>query len=788
MSELYTDSRSGGGAAPIRSDVILRRLTASFVIGVMILALIELTPPRGAGAAAAPSEFSAARALENVELIAARPRPIGSSAHEEVRAALSRQLSDLGLTPQTQRSVAVSRLRNNLIYAGTVANVAARLKGTEGKDALMLAAHYDSTPTGPGASDDATGVATLLETARALRAGPPLRNDVIFLFTDAEETGLLGARAFVNEHPWAKDVRLAMNFEARGNSGPSIMFETSPGNRTLVGGFAEAVSDMTASSLTYDVYRLLPNDTDFSVFKAAKIAGLNFAFIDGVTHYHSSLDTPGQVDERSLQHQGDQALALSRYFGDRDLTTPKTSDAVYFDILGRALVHYPTVLAVPLSVLGALLFAATIYTGRKRYPAMKWGGLLRAIGVIFSTLVVTPLATSAVWWLVTRAQIGRDGGLPEMRYHSGWYLLGVVVTALSVHLALVARFGRKVEVRTLAAAAAFWWVIASLLCSLFLPGGSYLFLWPLLFHLAGLYLSLGRDEWPAGDLKAAVVSVITASPLALLWPPIIYLIFSAVGFDAIALVALMVTLVAGLLCLSLPSVVAPDGWRAPGVAALIGGALLIFSLSVTRPDLAHPKSDHLFYAMNATTGKAVWASGDERPDEWTSQYLRRGAERQRLTEYLPWRGETYLSGQAPDASLPAPELSLLGEERLEGARILKLRARSLRNAPLMTLVLEPGAVVEAAAINGREVSLRNPAAGDNIGQHWRLSYYALPPEGIDLTLQVKQLGPVNIYVTDQSYGLPAVPGADYTPRPPNLMPSAGQPFSDQSLVNKAFIF
>lgn len=783
MSRPYTDSRSGGITIPISGETILRWLLTSLVIGVMILALFALTPPPSAGMEAPLSEFSAARALTNVELIATRPRPIGSSAHEDVRAALLRQLSDLGLDPQTQRSMGVNRLRN-MIYAGTVENVVARLRGKEGKDALMLAAHYDSVPTGPGASDNAAGIATLLETARALKAGPPLHNDVIFLFTDAEETGLLGAKAFVNKHPWASDVKLALNFEARGNSGPSIMFETSPGNRTLIGGFAKAVSFMTASSLTYDIYRLLPNDTDFSVFKDAKIAGLNFAFIDGVTRYHSSLDTPDQVDARSLQHHGDQALALSRYFGDRDLAISNTSDAVYFEILGRILVRYPIALVVPLSILGALLFAATIYIGRKR-GSIKWSCLLRAIGVILLTLVVTPLATLMVWWLVTWVHGRRGGGLPEMRYHSGWFLLGIMVIALSVHMALVARLGRKIEVRTLAAAAAFWWVIASLLSSLFLPGGSYLFLWPLLFSLAGLYLSLRRNEWPSRVLKADIVSVITALPLALLWPPIIYLIFSAVGFDSVALVALMTALVAGLLSLSLPSLVAPAGWRAPGMAALIGAALLIFSLSVTSPDPSHPKPNHLFYAMNAITGSAVWASGDERPDEWTSQYLERGVERLRV---IPWRGETYLSGQAPNVPLLAPELSLLGEERQEGRRILKLRATSMRNAPLMSLVLEPGVVVEAAAINGKDVDLRNKPYGDKVGQPWRLSYYALPSEGIDLTLQVKKSGPVNIYVTDQSYGLPEVPGADYKARPPHLIPSNRRPFSDQSLVNNMFTF
>src|SRR5205085_9205138 len=96
--------------------------------------------------------------------------------------------------------------------------------------ALMLAAHYGSGPTGPGASEDAAGVASLLETLRALKSGPPLKNDLVVIFSDAEELGLVGAHAFADENPWMKDVALVLNFEARGSSGPSMMFETSDGN------------------------------------------------------------------------------------------------------------------------------------------------------------------------------------------------------------------------------------------------------------------------------------------------------------------------------------------------------------------------------------------------------------------------------------------------------------------------------------------------------------------------------------------------------------------------------
>ena len=146
--------------------------------------------------------------------------------------------------------------------------------------AVILAGHYDSVSSGPGASDDGHSVAMELETLRALRSGPPLRNDIVFLFTDSEEGGLLGAKAFVEHHPLAKQAGLVMNFEARGTSGPAMMFETSEGNGRIVREFAAAAPDPITSSLSYEAYKLLPNDTDLTIFKQAGLPGLGFAYVD----------------------------------------------------------------------------------------------------------------------------------------------------------------------------------------------------------------------------------------------------------------------------------------------------------------------------------------------------------------------------------------------------------------------------------------------------------------------------------------------------------------------------
>ncbi|MDZ7612338.1 MAG: M28 family peptidase [Flavobacteriaceae bacterium] len=84
--------------------------------------------------------------------------------------------------------------------------------------------------------------------------------------SDAEEIGLLGAEAFVNHHPWAKEIKLVLNFEARGSGGPSFMLlETNQGNKNLIREFnASKPTYPVANSLLYSIYKMLPNDTDLT--------------------------------------------------------------------------------------------------------------------------------------------------------------------------------------------------------------------------------------------------------------------------------------------------------------------------------------------------------------------------------------------------------------------------------------------------------------------------------------------------------------------------------------------
>src|SRR5690606_38807769 len=105
--------------------------------------------------------------------------------------------------------------REQWLICGNVGNLMTRLPGREDGPAVLLTAHYDSVGAGAGVSDDLTGVAAILETARLLLLDEPLRNPIILLFTDGEEPGLLGAEASAT-HEWFEDVALVVNLEARG--------------------------------------------------------------------------------------------------------------------------------------------------------------------------------------------------------------------------------------------------------------------------------------------------------------------------------------------------------------------------------------------------------------------------------------------------------------------------------------------------------------------------------------------------------------------------------------------
>ncbi|MEV0157621.1 M28 family peptidase [Micromonospora sp. NPDC050686] len=758
-----------------RALAAVAALAALLAAGAAVLVDLGTPAPRPADAPA--SDFSAGRAYRDVAVIAARPHVAGSPANDQVRAHVEGALRGLGLETDVQDTVApeagqLSGAAGDATLA-RVRNVVARLPGTDPTGRVFLVAHYDSVQSGPGGNDDAAGTATILEVARALAAGPKPRNEIVFVLTDAEEACLCGASAFASSHPLAADGGVVLNLEARGSTGPVIMFETSRNNAALVDVFGRAAPHPVGTSFAVEIYRALPNDTDFTAFLDHRFVGLNSAYIDGGAVYHTPLDTPAVMDRGSLQMHGDNALGLAREFGRTDLTALRAGhDATYFPVPG-GLVRYPGWLTLPLALLALVAVGALGWFAVRRGRTTGWG-LAAGFGLTLVPLVAAPLAAQLLWAGITTIRPGYAELLDP--YRPTWYRLAVVALAATVLLAWYALTRRHFGPAALAFGGLAWLAVLGVLLAAEVPGGAYLASLPALAGaLAGLVaLATRRDgPWPvvAVTLAGAVAVVILL--------PTVVLLFPALGM-AMGGVAALFAVLLGLAALPVLDLLHPEAGGQRGLVALrarragalpaaaAGLAAVVLAavgLAVDRFDAAHPVPTHLMYALDTNTGQARWLSHEDDPQPWTDRYV---DGRVGVADEFPALGDGELrAGPAPAADLPAPKLEVLADTTsASGERTLRLRLIPKRPVRLTSLHVEMSTLGSAGVLSAgvAGVPVEIPVSHRDEGGWWGVVFHAPPPEGVEITLTLDQRGDrVTLRAMDASDGLAGLPGFQARP-------------------------
>ena len=781
-----------------------------FIAFMVYLSIARIEAPPVVGANAAASEFSAARAMRHAEAIGQAPHPIGSSEHTKTREYIQAELTALGVTPQVQTTTVVSPGASmpgagRRVQAGTVNNVIGRLNGTGAGRAVMVMAHYDSAQTSSGASDNGASVAAMLETLRALKAKPALKNDMIFLFTDAEETGLLGARAFVSEHPWSRDVAAVLNFEARGTTGPSLMFETSNENGWLIRQLAQSAPKTIASSLFAEIYKRLPNSTDFGVFKEAGYSGLNFAYTDGFAHYHTLSDNVENLDQRSLQHQGNYALALSQALGNADLDQTKAPNEVYFSVPGLFLVHYSEKWVRPLAAIVLFMLAGVLWLGLRKQH-LKISGMILGFFALFASGIAASVVVTLVNLIVRNFHSEYRLILQGTTYNNELYVISFVSLTIAVVLALHNLFRKRISIANLMAGGAIWCAILMGVTSWLVPGVSYLFTWPLLFSLVAFGIVFALSTPNSLPAKYLPVFAIATVPAIALLVPIIYLLSLGLSLSLFRAVLILIVLVLALMLPMIEFVARANKWVVPAIALVVGIIFVVQGHRTTHYTKNHPKPTDVFYAVNADNNTAVWASANPR-DEWTSQFFPEGAENSPIPDYVSFpRG--FLHSSAPAVDLAPPVISPVSDLTENGVRRISINIRSQRQVPIISFSIESDTEITGAKINGKHTAMSSGPSmpqmqapgpsfgpmgqGGQMGQmqrpRWGFSYYAPPEQGIDLVLETKSHEPIRARVVEQSYGLPEELVKSFTPRPDYMMP-APYPYSlhsDSTLLNKRF--
>ncbi len=727
------------------------RRAAAAATAVLVLVVVwsawQIQPPRPQREDGRPSLFSVQAAKGHMEALGQKPRIPGAPYHRVARDYLLEQLEALEMDVELQSATVVAEDRQAVPFrAAAVQNIAARLEGEDSTGTVLLAAHYDSVPTGPGAGDDLLGVAALLETARALRHVGILRNDIVFLFTDAHEYGLFGAKAFARKHPWTDDAAVVFNFEAQGPTGPVYMFEAEGARAALVRELGRAVPYPRADSLSAHVYPLLNFDNDFRIFREAGLPGLGFAALADRAYYHSALDNLDRLHPGSLQHQGFYAMGLAEHFGRLDLREPLLDeDIVYFN-WGPFFVHYPAAWALPLAVLSAVLAAVLVV----------WGA---AAGQLALSRVLTALLVQILMLAVGIAAVYGIAGWLELSprsYGSSWYYAGFLLLGLAA--ALAAASVRKLDTRHLLGGAVALLGLGALSMAFLLPLGSHLLTWPALAGAAALLLTLGIGN-SGGEALHRSAAVLAVLPGVLLAAPLVWILFTAMTpaypVPGMALAGTVWVLLQPLL----QPLMRWGRWWLPAAVLSLAAAAIVVAYSAG-PSPERPQHYELFYVESKTEDTAYWASSQPPDHPWLQQYLGSDPERTVLEHALPHWGPYYRAETEP-VGLESFSAAVVGEHSEGGRRTLDIELSSNRQAHSFAVYLEPGTKVHGTEVNGTTVT-----EGFSADWIWALECIGVGREPLSLRFTIPDHAELGLLVVEQSHTAPLgdVP-QDWIPQP-----------------------
>ncbi len=716
-------------------------------------------------------EFSVQRAFSHVENLAQEPHYVGSAAHRKARNYIVSELEKMGLFAQTQEAYSVNKY-------GTVTrpqNILSRIEGSGAGKALLLLTHYDSAMhSSHGASDAASGVGTILESIRAyLDSGKTPANDIILLFTDAEELGLNGADIFVEEHPWAQDIGLALNFESRGSGGNPFMFlETNGGNQALLQEFLEAgVEYPVTNSLVYSVYKMLPNDTDLTVLREqGNISGFNFAFIDDHYDYHTATDIPENLDINTLAHQGSYLVPLLNYFSEKPIAEMESEeDLVFFNIPVFNLLMYPYSWIWPMLLLAVVAFLAVLGYGFFN-KHLQVSAVFKGFLPLFISLVLSGLLGYGLWELALflyPQYLEMEHGFT---YNGYSYIAAVIFLSLAVVFYTFNRFRKPKNSADLFVAPLFLWILLSTLTALYLKGAAY-FIVPVFFGIIQLYLLIKRPRY----------ELLAQSFLSL---PAIFILTNFMVRFPVAL-GLKILFVSAILTVLLWVLLWPvfSHYRKLQLLGFLSFLtfLVFFFVAHFTADFSteRPRPNSLVYLYDRENDVATWNSYDHELDEWNASYFENASE---ASLEKPEFSSKYGSGfrhtaVAPIVEVPPPFVKVEKKASFnpgeEDAYLVKIVPN--RDINRIELFLDKNFDFKSFTVNGKEAPRLQPDYSDlhvfkNRWSNRLLQYYAVNRDTLRLEMSVEKGMHPTVEFYEAAYDLFEQPGLNVEPRRENMIP------------------
>ncbi len=743
-----------------------------------LLSIRAATPPPVAKSDVPDSVFSAERAFTYLQQIARAPHSVGTEEHDRVKNYIVNTCKQLGLTVEIQNTTKVET-RPKLLVAINVHNIIAYKKGTKPGKAILNVAHYDSQPNTPGAADDGIGVAAMLETARAIKSLPPVQNDIMFLFSDGEEPGLLGAKAFVDESPLFKNVSVVMNWDFRGNSGIVVTYETSTANGWIMREYAKGAKYPYGNSMAFEISKRLPNFVDFKQFKKAGITGFTSGMIDGLTSYHSMTDNLENVDQRSLQQVGDNMLGMINQLGNRDLKNTKGPNVSYFNAFGYWFIFYPAFLNIFFAIITTLLFLAVLYIGFSR-GQIKIPGFLISIIALPVTITITYFASSFILKRIIRHYPLYAHFDENNSYNSNWYFLSMTLLAIFffsfIYQYIVKRWGQlSTFAGILLSGVVFMWMIY-----FFAPSATWLLFIPLLFLSAGYWwLLINQKNTIQNNLVYQIVSFISVLPVLLLFAPLTYLLFVSFGLgSSMPFVSILIVFITALTYPVLGNVLKNSRWLLP-LVSIVGVIFLLLMANVNSGyNEKHPLQTNIRYQLNASDSTALWISDLKGTDKFTNKFF---TGKKATSD----QNKNQLSENAPVLPFTPPAVIVEKDTSYHGSRELILLCSPTRNnTNNMGIIID-----DSTLLNVNNIEINNRRFESEPSNKFSLPnsiiFYGAPKPGFVIKFIMKTDAEIGMTLFDRSVGLPLI--KDITAYPKDVIP--GQGFNNNTTqVEKHFIF
>ena len=729
-------------------------------------------------------QFSTERALIQLAQISKKPHYTGSEAHAKVRHYIVSELEKLGLETQLQEGYTISKWGN----LAKPINILARIKGTANTKALMLLTHYDSNPhSAIGASDAGSGVVTILEGVRAFLAeGKQPKNDIIIGITDAEELGLNGADLFVNQHQWAKDIGLVLNFEARGSGGPSYMLiETNGGNANLMKQFVAAHPKFpVANSLAYSIYKMLPNDTDLTVFRRdGDIEGFNFAFIDDHFDYHTKMDNYERLDRNTLEHQGSYIMPLLHHFSQANLNQVKsTEDYIYFNVPFFNTVIYPFSWIYPMLLVAIILFIGLIIYGfrhKKLQPKAVGKGFLAFI----LSLAFSGIITFFGWKFINMLYPKYGELLHGFTYNGHTYIWFFVLLSLGISFLFYSKIYKINNTASLIIAPLTFWLLICTAVALQLEGASF-FIIPVYFGVLALYVLI-RQQQPnlIGMALLCIPALFILSPFIKMFPV-------GLGLKMVVVSAIFTVLLFGLCLPVFGFLKHKKRWS---YLFFFFGMIAFFIAhlnSAFTPDT--PKPNSLVYTLNTDDNTALWATYDTVLDNYTKNFIGEAPTEASALNSNTF-GSKYATGftydsNAPVKAIPIPKIEVSNDTIIGDTRYFDICIMPQRNVQRMELFSDSTNHYKSFKINGIDAYR---SEGDSLvfrnRKHNRLfSFFVSKDETLDMQISVPKNQTTQLQLFEASFDLLDNDFFSIPKRSENMIP---KPFvlNDAVVIKKTII-